>query len=183
MDFNFNFNKFSLFVFVAGFLLGGAAVFLVVRPSAGTVAETAVRERIDTVVFRDTVWAEIPVPYYVYVARADTVAPDGTGTATVPITRETYATDMYKATVEGYKPKLLELELYPKTVYITKDREVIRTVKKTWQPLVSLSYSTLFETAGIGGGTFYNNLGLSYEYQYSLQEKRRGHRFALIWKF
>ena len=166
-------------------IVGIAVAFLIgyMSGKSGTEPEAVVvRERVDTVIVRDTVRLPVPEPVHVYIVRTDTVAPDGTGTATVPVTQHTYVTDAYKAIIEGYKPKLLELELYPQTVYITKDREVIRYVKKTWQPFVSASYST-FDIVGIGGGTFYNNLGLSYEYQYSLRERINGHRFSLKWKF
>ena len=143
-----------------------------------------VRERVDTVIVFDTIRLPAPEPVYVYIVRTDTVVPDDTGTATVPITQHTYMTDAYKAIVEGYKPKLLDLELYPQTVYVTNEKEVLRTVqvKRTWQPFISGSYST-FGITGVGGGTFYHNLGFEYQYQYSLRERMNGHQFSLKYKF
>jgi len=49
-----------------------------------------------------------------------------------------------------------------------------------WQPFVSASYST-FKIMGIGGGAFYNNIGLEYQWQYG--NNRSGHQIGLKWKF
>ena len=55
-------------------------------------------------------------------------------------------------------------------------------VKKVWQPYVSVSYST-FRIGSIGGGLFYRNAGLEYQFQYSMFENRTGHSFGLKYKF
>lgn len=47
-------------------------------------------------------------------------------------------------------------------------REKIRM--KVWQPFVSGSYSTL-DYLGVGGGTFYHNLGFEYQYNFDLRRK------------
>ena len=56
------------------------------------------------------------------------------------------------------------------------------SVKKTWQPFVSSSYSTL-NIVGIGAGLFYHDFGLEYQFQYALPNNQRGHQFGLKWKF
>lgn len=53
---------------------------------------------------------------------------------------------------------------------------------KVWQPFISGSYSTL-NYIGIGGGIFYHNLGLEYQYQKSLRKDGSGHLFGVLWKF
>jgi len=53
-------------------------------------------------------------------------------------------------------------------------------VRRVWQPFVSASYST-FNIAGIGGGMFYNKLGVEYQWQYG--NNRSGHQLGLKWKF
>ena len=56
-------------------------------------------------------------------------------------------------------------------------------VKQVWQPFVSTSYSTI-GLWGIGGGVFYNNLGVEYQRQYSLQNNvKNSHLIGLKWKF
>jgi len=56
------------------------------------------------------------------------------------------------------------------------------SIKKTWQPFVAGSYSTL-NIVGIGAGLFYNDLGLEYQFQYALPNNQRGHLFGLKYKF
>ena len=53
---------------------------------------------------------------------------------------------------------------------------------KVLQPFISGSYSTL-NYVGIGGGVFYHNLGLEYQYQKSLGSQSDGHTFGLKYKF
>ena len=54
--------------------------------------------------------------------------------------------------------------------------------KRVWQPFISASYST-FGVGGIGGGVFYYDVGLEYEFQYSIPENRTGHLVGLKYKF
>jgi len=54
-------------------------------------------------------------------------------------------------------------------------------VVRTWQPFIAASYST-FNVVGVGGGIFYNQLGVEYSYQYSITDERFGHSFGLKWK-
>lgn len=53
---------------------------------------------------------------------------------------------------------------------------------KVWQPFISGSYSTL-NYINIGGGVFYHNLGLEYQYQKSLGNQSDGHILGLKYKF
>lgn len=75
---------------------------------------------IDTVIVRDTIREQIPVPEYVNVIRYDTLRIHDTIYYPLPITQQTYLTSNYKAVIEGYKPKLVSLETYPKTTIITR---------------------------------------------------------------
>ena len=81
------------------------------------------------------------------------------------------------ATVQYNKLDALSYEFIP--MY----KEVTKYKVEVWQPFVAISYSTLFQIAGFGGGVFYKKIGLEYQYQYSLFEKRIGHQFGLKWKF
>jgi hypothetical protein len=68
-------------------------------------------------------------------------------------------------------------------VYRVVTREITRTGgKRGFVPFVSGSYST-FGVAGIGGGLFYNDLGLEYQFQKSLEGCETGHSLGLKWRF
>jgi hypothetical protein len=112
----------------------------------------------DTVVIRDTLRPSVPKPEVITVVRYDTIrlqirpVEDITTTRTtiaipedtipqitsendviIPITRNTYKTEDYTAVVEGYKPRLASIELYPKTTTITN------TITKTRSPRWALT--------------------------------------------
>lgn len=53
---------------------------------------------------------------------------------------------------------------------------------KVWQPFISASYSTL-DYWGVGGGLFYYNIGLQYQYQRDFKYNRTGHLIGLLYKF
>lgn len=88
--------------------------------------------------------------------------------------------------------KLGKLELYPTVQYNKLSgmdynftpviQQKIIYKEKIFQPFVSGSYSTL-NYIGIGGGVFYHNLGLEYQYQKSLGNQSNGHLFGLKYKF
>lgn len=58
-------------------------------------------------------------------------------------------------------------------------KEIIR--KRTFEPFLSASYSTL-DIVGVGGGFFYNNIGLEYQFQRSFNNNT-GHLFGFKIKF
>jgi len=113
-----------------------AVIFL--RGKSGPAPSEPAIQR-DTVVIRDTVRLPVPAPEVITVIRYDTVRPqtklpEGMITATVadtvmritpgndviiPVTRNTYVTGDYTAVVEGYRPRLVSIELYPETTTIT----------------------------------------------------------------
>ncbi len=89
--------------------------------------------RVDTLIVRDTLRDTVLVPVECFVVRVDTVwlqagrdtvrivaAQDSVRIA-VPIERKVYATRDYRAVVEGFRPALVEMELYPKTTFITRE--------------------------------------------------------------
>lgn len=53
---------------------------------------------------------------------------------------------------------------------------------KVWQPFISASYSTL-NYIGIGGGIFYHDIRIEYQYQKSLGSQSNGHLFGVKYKF
>lgn len=114
----------------------------------------------DTVVIRDTVRPPVPAPQVITVVRYDTVRPQTKpvddakpDTAVViPITRNTYTTDDYSAVVEGYKPRLVSMEVYSKSVTVTN------TVTNTRSPRWAL---TVGPGVGYGPGGFQPYIGVS----------------------
>lgn len=113
---------------------------------------------------RDTVWLEIktadstesdtgtktpPQP-----SKADTVPRlEPSGAITIPIQQKEYKTEEYTAVIEGWRPKLLSMEVYPKTTTIHT------TVTKLQRPRWGV-------TAGVGGGydgqRFVPHVGLTF---------------------
>ena len=159
-------------------------VFFFGRSTVQTVTETVVYERTDTLVVRDTIRTEIPVPSYVYVTRVDTVTIVDTVTVTVPITQQIYATDLYRATIEGYKSRLIDLEVYPKTYYITNEKETVRTVyvKDTFQPFIGTSYNTFNQISFIAG-TFYKKNAIELQYISDIERRKKGWGIGYRYKF
>lgn len=88
---------------------------------------------IDTLIIRDTIRDTLLIPEKVYISRIDTVFLQS-ATDTVyreviaPIERKEYKTNDYYAVIEGYRPNLLQMEVYPETKYITQTE--VNTIKK-----------------------------------------------------
>lgn len=80
--------------------------------------------RRDTVTVTDTIVREIPVPRTVTRVRIDTCYLPVPGDTVrvpvaVPIQRKEYRTAEYRAVVEGYRPELVEMEVYRQTNTVT----------------------------------------------------------------
>lgn len=85
----------------------------------------------DTIVIRDTIRIVKPKPYYVQVVRTDTIARIDTLTVTIPIEQRTYKDEQYQAVIEGYKPRLVSMEVYNKTVRIHDTIRINNTITRT----------------------------------------------------
>lgn len=102
------------------------------------------------------------------------------------IKKRTYAITAFDNTEQG---KLL---LYPVVQYnkltgidylfTPMQKQTNTYLQKTLQPFISASYSTL-NYIGIGGGMFYHDIGIEYQYQKSLGSQSNGHLFGLKYKF
>ncbi len=85
-----------------------------------------VTTRTDTIWVRDTLRDTVLVPIERYVVRVDTVwVPAARDTVRVevalPVERRIYSTVDYRAVVEGFRPSLVEMEVYRSTASITKE--------------------------------------------------------------
>lgn len=109
---------------------------------------------IDTVIVRDTIFDIKCIPEKVYITRNETIyvrsidtliindykaSSDSVGIV-VPIQRKEYRTDDYFAIIEGYKPSLISIELYPETKYITQTTTNTVTKQKRFNVGIQLGY-------------------------------------------
>jgi hypothetical protein len=109
------------------FMAAASAIFLAGRGCRGWRkggGYCRAQMRTDTIVVRDTLRDTVLVPVERLVVRVDTLylhAPGDTVRIRVaaPIERKVYATADYRAVVEGFRPVLTEMELYPATTRIT----------------------------------------------------------------
>lgn len=104
----------AVFVFGIGFLVGRCTSH----------PQQLVTLHRDTVTVTDTIVREIPVPHAVTRVRVDTCYLPGVVDTVrvpvaVPIERKEYRTPEYRAVVEGYRPELVEMEVYRRTNTIT----------------------------------------------------------------
>lgn len=142
----------ALITFVIGFV-AGMAVQRKYRPCVELPVVNITR---DTVVVRDTIRPGVATPRKSIITRVDTVrlqinpndhkyervdtikrqakpdtargvsvGPDGS--ILIPLSQVEYKTDDYRAVVEGYKPRLVDIELYPKVTRITETVTKLKT--------------------------------------------------------
>lgn len=122
--------------------------------------------RRDTVILRDTLAVRVPVPERVEVIRRDTcwlVRCDTVLTAdtlrvpvVVPIEQKVYATADYRAVVEGYRPRLVSMELYRQTQVVT---ETAAARPRRWGIGIQAGYGLAPRT-----GRFEPYIGLGIQY-------------------
>jgi len=118
----------------------------------------------DTIVIRDTIRYEKPVERISYIVRTDTIllylpADTVQVMVEVPIEQKEYSTEDFRAVIEGFRPSLLSMEVYPKNQFIT--RTEIRTITKNprWGIGIQAGYGFGEKmTPYIGIGVQYNLL-------------------------
>lgn len=113
----------------------GAALALILFASSGVSwllgrragrngANLPVKVQTDTLIVRDTIREKYPVFVDRWKTRTelveirDTVRRNDTLWQAVEIERRVYQGDDYRAVVEGWRPQLAEIAVYPKTVYL-----------------------------------------------------------------
>ncbi len=112
------------------------------RGSAKIVVET----RTDTVVVRDTIRDTVPVVKEYFITRTDTVTMRLAGdtvfvSVEVPIERQVYQTPQYKAEIEGFRPRLVSMELYQERYEITRTEYISVPDNRRWGIGVSAGYA------------------------------------------
>lgn len=126
-------------------------MFFAGRKSASPVVKEILTT--DTIMVVDTIRDTIPQFRRVTINRVDTVFLNIPGDtvkvqAEVPIERKEYSTESYRAIIEGYRAKLLSMEVYQKTNTIIKPEVHTITKKTRWG-------------IGISGGYGFSENGLS----------------------
>ena len=103
----------------------------------------------DTVLRVDTVHIEVPVENFREIVRTELVAapadtvylPGDTVRIEVPIEVVSYRDSLYSLEIEGYRPRLNWIEVYPRTQYInTVQREMVRKKPHSWSLGPALAY-------------------------------------------
>lgn len=114
----------------------GVATLLALSFLAGRRFAPAPKVEIDTLVIRDTLTEYYPVPTYreplgkEIVVLPSVVRPVAFPGDTVmmevevPMERVVYEEEEYRAVVEGFQPRLAEINVYPKTTIVTKEVRV-----------------------------------------------------------
>lgn len=120
-----------------------------------------ISERVDTLLVRDTLVWEKPVPVEVvkwktvteYLPVHDTTIVRDSVLVDVPIERKVYKEDStYYAVVSGFRPSLDTLEVYKETVYVEKVRTVTSYKPFSWtvSPFVSQEVGLSHYDAKVG---------------------------------
>lgn len=135
-------------------------IFYAGRKSASSVVKEILTT--DTVTVVDTIRDTIPQYRRVNVNRTDTVFFTVPGDTVkikveVPVERKEYSTESYRAIIEGYRAKLLSIEVYQKTNTITKPEIHTITKKTRWGVGISAGYGI----SGNGPSPFVG-IGISY---------------------
>jgi hypothetical protein len=148
-----------------------AAMFFAGRGCRGGGGAPTVTTRVDTVVVRDTIRESVFVPVTRSIIRVDTVflekptstprrdAVSDSARVTVPIERRVYATDNYRAVVEGFRPALVELELYPRSTLVTRETTTLAPRQKRWAIGLQAGYGI-----STRGAAPYLGVGIQYRF-------------------
>ena len=88
----------------------------------------SVETRVDTVVVRDTITRERPVYTRAYVRDTIRVRVCDTILVALPHEVRVYEDSLYRAEVSGYLPSLDRIEIYPRTVTVTRTDKVTQVV-------------------------------------------------------
>lgn len=142
---------------LSGYLLGRRA---------DRAREPAEIVRTDILRIRDTVIVDRPVPVEVrltdtmLVAVTDTVTVNDTVYLSLPSETRVYGDSTYRAQVSGYRPALDWIEVYPQTVYVTKN--VITKDVRRWGIGVQAGYGAYFRDGHMRLAP-YLGVGISYD--------------------
>lgn len=107
---------------VAAFLVGA---FLGSRLDANFGRNGGISVKVDTLIVRDTIVKNTPIPVITetvrteYVEVHDTIIRDSTIFVPMPIEQKVYQDEEYRAVISGWHPSLDSMTVYPKTKIVT----------------------------------------------------------------
>lgn len=172
---------------VTGFFLGRDSVRVTTEQTIRYIKGDTIKECVEVKV---PYKVEIPTePIYVYKTISDTVTKeveiqiDTIGILTDWIKTRHYKEDLFKneygelsidATVQYNRLNTIDYSFVP------IEKQVVLKQKRIFQPFIEASYSTL-DYVSVGGGTFYNDLGISLKY--STDFRKKGLDIGLKYKF
>lgn len=146
-------------------LLLCAAAFFVGRWTAPGDKVIEERERIDTLVIRDTITRVRPV--YTYTHMRDTIEVTirdivhDTVRVYLPREVKVYEDSLYRAEVSGYQPNLDRIDIYQQTQIITKDVTQVVKKKTRWGVGVQVGYGATYYDGRLRGSP-YVGVGVSW---------------------
>lgn len=82
------------------------------------------------------------------------------------------------STVQYNKQKNVGIDYNP----VTKVETITKTIKPIWIPFVTAGYNT-FNEVSAGGGLFYHDIGVEYNFIYDTKVNASGHGIKLSYKF
>ncbi len=130
--------KIDIVVIIVLLLAGGAIGAWLFGSCGNYTPETTTTVTVrDTIIVRDTIRAEVPLPRVVEVVRYDTLfvpvtAEKDSAEVILSIEQKEYVTTDYRAVVEGYRPRLVSMELYRQTQIISDNTTTTRTKNPHW---------------------------------------------------
>lgn len=141
-------------LFLGGLILLAAVSFDFGYKYGKKAAILPVETRADTLVVRDTIREILPVYKDRTITRtewvqvSDTIHHHDTLFVALDFERKVYESEDYRAVVEGYRPVLSEIAVYPKTTYITTKETEIRR----WSAGITIGPGILYDGIGLHGG-------------------------------
>ncbi|MFT4169906.1 MAG: hypothetical protein QM653_12380 [Dysgonomonas sp.] len=191
-------ERIYIFICLTILFIGCAISFFIGRSTIETKTKT---EYVKGETIRDTVY--IPAPYFEKKSDKDNMIPiykkdpEGKETTELDAVKSKDVTIHDWNLERKYSDQIFNNEsgklLYDITVQnnklskfnytFTPIQKVTTTIKeKIFQPYVSAGYSTL-GIASVGGGFFYHNLGIEYQFQRDFKYNDTGHSLGLKYKF
>lgn len=152
--------KTLLITFAVGvaFVLWTVGAYWLGKRSMPVIEKTTV----DTVVIREVIRDTVLVPRDRYITRIDTIWMPVHGDTVkvwvdVPIERTVYETDNYRATIEGFRASLIDMQVYRQTQYITKTELQRVSGRRRWGLGIQVGY-------GYNFNKFYPYIGIGVSY-------------------
>lgn len=137
-----------------GILALCAVSYIFGRASSRNAPVLLVETKRDTLVVRDTIREILPVYKDRTITRTewvqvtDTLHHRDTLFVALDFERKVYESEDYRAVVEGFRPSLSEIAVYPKTIHITTKE----TERRRWTFGVSAGPGMLYDGRGLHGG-------------------------------